>query len=136
MDKPRTVRVLAAGYGLTLTSIALVISAAPLIGATRAPSRGLATLPVTLQIPGTMSASLPASLLMGKLGRRVGLLLGTGIGAAVATWGLISGSFWLFCAGSLGIGMLNGFGQFYRFAAADVAGADKTKAISGVMPAA
>ena len=55
-------------------------------------------------------------------------------GAAVTTGGVLSGSFVIFCIGTTLIGVLNGFGQYYRFAAADVAAQQyRSRAISYVL---
>jgi len=130
------VLLLAACYALSVTSISLTVAAAPIVGLALAPRAALATLPISLQILGTMAASLPASLLMGRIGRRrgfqTGLVIGA-VGAGVATAGIVTGRFWLFCVGSLGIGALNGFAQLYRFAAADVAPDWRARAISWVL---
>lgn len=138
MASPRAIVLrLSACYALALSSISLTVAAAPLVGRELAPAPGLATLPVSLAVLATMLASFPASLLMGRIGRRNGLLVGTVIGsfgAAVATLGILRGDFVMFCIGSLGIGALNGFAQFYRFAAADVADVSwRPRAISWVL---
>jgi predicted MFS family arabinose efflux permease len=69
-----------------------------------------------------MFTTFPASLLMRKIGRRGGFSVGAGfgiVGTVVATLGVLWGSFWIFCLGTLLNGVYNGFGQFYRFAAVD-----------------
>jgi predicted MFS family arabinose efflux permease len=81
-----------------------------------------------------MVTAFPASLLMQRIGRRwgftVGALFGM-LGAAVATLGVLQGSFLLFCLGTVLTGVYNGFGQFYRFAAIDGStDAWRSKAIS------
>lgn len=140
MDQARSgplVLGLTAASALSVTSIALTVAASPLVGYALAPRPGLATLPLSLQILGTMAASVPASLLMGRIGRRPGFVIGTLIGmlgAGLATWAILHASFPLFVVGSLGIGILNGFAQFYRFTAAEVAGAEqRARAISLVL---
>ncbi len=42
-------------------------------------------------------------------------------GAAIATWSILHQAFWGFVAASAIMGMHNGFGNYYRFAAADAA---------------
>src|SRR3546814_16399623 len=81
--------------------------------------------------------TIPASLLMGRFGRRAGFTLGSllGIaGGAVSCLAVFLADFWLFC---LGAAFLGGFGPhiaLYRFAAADVAGqAYRSRAISYVL---
>jgi MFS family permease len=97
----------------------------------------LATIPLGLQFLGMMSSTFPASMLMKRSGRRLGFLIGAAIGiagACLSTYAIFAGSFVLFNMGSLLLGIFNGFGQFYRFAAADVATADyRSRAISLVL---
>src|SRR2546423_2259958 len=95
-----------------------------LAGLALTPVKALATLPVTCWILGGAIATMPASLHMKRVGRRRGLTLGVlwGIAGALlcaAAMGLQS--FWLLCFGTLVWGVYNAYGQYYRFAAADVA---------------
>jgi hypothetical protein len=56
------------------------------------------------------------------------------VGAVVTTLGVMQGSFSLFCWGSALMGVPNSFGQYYRFAAAEVASEEfRSRAISYVM---
>jgi MFS family permease len=97
-------------------------------------NKALATLPAALQQLAVMATMFPASMLMARYGRRVGFTVGALFGmagAAVATYGVLQQSFWIFAAGAILTGVNGGFGQFYRFAAVD--GAEPTwrsKAIS------
>jgi MFS family permease len=119
------------------TSRSLLIATAPLIAYTIAEHKELATLPHAMVIVGTALLTLPASLLMHRLGRRDGFLIGTllgAIGGAVCIWAILEASFWLFTLGTLLYGSFAGFAQHYRFAAADAAAdAFKPKAISLVL---
>jgi predicted MFS family arabinose efflux permease len=55
-------------------------------------------------------------------------------GAAVATGGVFKADFSIFCLGTTLIGVFNGFGQYYRFTAAEVAADDyRSRAISYVL---
>ncbi len=108
-----------------------------LAGAILAPALWMATLPLSLQFVSVMLATLPASLLMARFGRRPVFLVGITI-AITATciqgYALIRGDFGLFVTGSLLLGVSHGTAQFYRYAAADsVAVADKPKAVSFVL---
>ena len=103
-----------------------------LIGFALADDKALATLPVSMVILGTAVSTIPASLFMGRFGRRTGFLLGAAIGAvgaALACYGILQGSFWLFSLSTLLIGIYNAFCQYYRFAVADTA-ADAVRARS------
>jgi MFS family permease len=89
-----------------------------------AANKALSTLPVALQQAGMMTATIPAALLMARIGRRGGFWAGTVLGAsgaAVAGSAVWLASFPLFCLGTFMIGSSNGFAQQYRFAAAELA---------------
>ena len=134
---PRDVALLAVCQALFLTSTAAAIAAAALIGHGLAETKVLATLPIGIQMVLMMATTVPASLLMKRIGRRDGFTVGAFIGlggALVAFWGIMAGDFVLFCVGSAGIGAFSGFAQFYRYAAADAASAAfRSRAISLVL---
>src|SRR2546428_11565569 len=97
----------------------------------------MATLSVTAWVIGGAVSTLPASLLMKRIGRRAGFTVGalTGmVGAAVCVLALYRGNSWLFRFGTRVFGVYNAVAQYFRFAAADAVGADfKAKAISLVL---
>lgn len=99
--------------------------------------KSLATAPLTGFTLGTALAAIPAAMLMRWIGRRNGLMAGTGVtglGAAIAVLALFQNSFWLFAIGLMVIGGGSAFLQQYRFAAADGAPSNfRAKAISWVM---
>jgi len=133
----RNVVLLSICLALMMSATSLMIATSPLIGMSLASSEGWATLPLACVFIGSLLSVFPASFLMKFVGRRggfvVGLILGI-IGACIATMAILGQNFYLFCVGSLTIGFFNGFGQFYRFAAADVATeAYRSRAISWVM---
>ncbi len=133
----RNVLVLAAAQALAMTGVGLIMTVSALAGQMLADDKSLATLPLALTFAATMASTIPASLFMGRVGRRVGFTLGqlTGAGgAAIAAYAIYAGDFWLFCWASLPVGIHNAFWQYYRFAAADTAGpAYRSRAISYVM---
>lgn len=133
----RTILLLSGCQALALSGSALVMTVAALAGQMLAPEPWMATLPLALQFLATMLSTIPASLLMGRLGRRFGFILGQIVGiasAGLAVLGLMEGSFWLFAAGSLGVGMHNAVWQYFRFAAAEVADESyRPRAISYVL---
>jgi MFS family permease len=109
---------------LAMTSITMLFTVAALIGAELATDKSLATLPVALLQVAVMLTTIPASLLMQRVGRRAGFGLGTGIGLLGAGLGVLAvliKSFPLFCLATVLFGVFNGFAGFYRFAAADAA---------------
>jgi MFS family permease len=133
----RIVAILAICQMLFGASRALLIATAPLIAYSIAEHKGLATLPHSLILVGTALFTIPASMVMRRTGRRPGFLVGIGIGilgGVVCVYAIMNASFWLFALGTLLYGFFAAFGQFYRFAATDVAQDDfKPKAISLVL---
>ena len=121
---------------LVATAITLV-ALNGLAGLILAPVKSLATLPITCWVIGAAIATFPASLLMKRVGRVRGFDVGNAIGvigALVCASGLWLGNFWLLCAGTLIFGAYNGIGQYYRFAAAEVAAPEnRANSISWVL---
>ncbi len=133
----KNVLLLALCQALMLTATSLMLSTSALVGARLADDPVLATLPLSLQFMGMMLSSFSASMLMKHTGRKLGfaagLVLGM-VGAWVCASAIGNGSFFGFCVGSMLMGMFNGVGQFYRFAAAEVAPvAQRARAISYVL---
>ncbi|HWA37093.1 MAG TPA: MFS transporter, partial [Burkholderiales bacterium] len=133
----RNVALLAACQAMLFTNNSTLIAINGLAGLSLAPYAALATLPITCWVLGAAIATMPASLHMKRVGRRAGLTSGTfwGIaGALLCACAIWLQSFWLLCFGTLVWGVYNAYGQYYRFAAADVAGPDfKATAISLVL---
>jgi len=108
---------------LLMTGNILLISVIGLIGKQIAPAPSMITLPVALQFLGLMSATIPASLISGKLGRKRGFSIGNIVGitgASLATFALYHQQFYLFCLATFLLGIGIGFGTLYRFAAIEV----------------
>jgi MFS family permease len=124
------VLILALGQALMLSAIVLSMTLAAILGSMLAPDKGLATLPVAAMVIGTALASLPASMLMRRHGRRPGFLIGTLLGIA----GSLLSAFAAFVVGHFLLGSYQGFANYYRFAAVEAAGPDRaSKAISLVV---
>ncbi|PRY64195.1 putative MFS family arabinose efflux permease [Vreelandella songnenensis] len=134
---PLTVSLLSLCQALLVSGNILLIAVSPLIGASLSPSASWATAPVASQWLGLMCATIPASLIMGRLGRKRGFVLGNLIGlvgVVVATQALIGQRFGLFLLATWLIGIGIGFGQLYRFAAVEAAPARlRDRAIGLVM---
>lgn len=115
----------------------LLLTTSTLVGYQLAADKSYATLPIALQFFSTMLMTIPASFVMKHLGRKFGFIIGILIGlagAGLASWSVIHQSFLFFCTAAVLVGMFNGFGTYYRFAAADVASEDyRPTAISYVM---
>ena len=137
LSMPPTVWRMTIAQGLSMSVMNINIINTGLAGALLAPALWMATLPLSLQFVAVMMATLPASLLMARFGRRPVFIIGVCI-ALTATLiqglALIRGDFTLFISGSVLLGFSHGTAQFYRYAAADaVAVADKPKAVSFVL---
>ena len=54
----------------------MMVLVAGIVGAKIAPSAELATLPMAMMVIGTAAATIPAALLMQKVGRKLGMTIG------------------------------------------------------------
>jgi len=133
----RNVGLLAACQAMLFTNNATLISINGLAGLALAPYAALATLPVTCWVLGGAFGTMPASFHMKRVGRKRGLTWGTlwgVVGALLAAGAIWLQSFWLLCFATLVWGVYNAYGQYYRFAAADVSTPDfRATAISLVL---
>ncbi|MDH3634685.1 MAG: MFS transporter [Gammaproteobacteria bacterium] len=133
----RNVIQLALAQASMMSVNSLMVTAAAIIGSHLATNKALATLPLALYFVAVMLTSIPASLLMGVIGRKRGFLLATLIGiigGGCGAVGIYQGLFPLFCIGTIAIGVYTGFGNYFRFAATEVAPAEKKNtAISYVL---
>lgn len=128
---------LAAAQALFQTASIMVGTVGALAGSRIAPVPQLATLPNSAVILGTVLMTVPASLWMGRVGRKrgfiTGALLGV-LGGLIGALGLWLGSLVVLALGTFFVGAYQGFAQFYRFAAAEtVDPASRAKAISWVL---
>jgi MFS family permease len=110
---------------------------AGVVGSTLTTNANLATAPYAAMTLVTAMATVFASFLMRRVGRRLGFLIGGTaclLGGSVAILAIRAGSFSVFCLGYGLIGVFKAFAQYYRFAAAEVftghSGALKARAIS------
>jgi len=120
----RDVGLLSLAQAMLMTGTSLLISTSALVGRNLAPDPGWATIPLGLQFLAMTLSTIPASLFMGRYGRRAGFLVGVNLGLAgtlLAGYAIFTGSFLLFCTAAVLLGSFNATGQFYRFAAAEVA---------------
>ena len=115
----------------------LLITVSALIGLDLASNKAFATLPLAIQFIAVMMTSIPASLIMGKWGRRAGFLTAGVIGVAggcIALIAIYQHSLLLFCVATFCFGAFSAFGNYYRFTAPEIVPEDKKNvAISWVM---
>jgi MFS family permease len=133
----RNVLLLALSQAMLITGTSLLLASCALVGMTLTSTRALATLPLALLFLAQMTTTIPASLYMQRVGRRAGFMTGAAVGmagAAIATLGIFRADFSIFCLGTMLIGVFNGFGQYFRFAAAETAPEEyRSRAISYVL---
>lgn len=131
------VSLLALCQATAMTINTILITTGALIGYAIAPDKSLATVPLAVRQVATMATTIPASLLMQRIGRRGGFLIGSVLGIVGASAGIYSlaiAQFWVFTVTMFILGIANGFVGYYRFAAADVADeAFRPQAISWVI---
>ena len=132
-----TLFLLALCQALGMTVSSMLVSSSGLIGESLSPDPKWATLPVSMQFFFTMLATLPASMLMQRKGRRFGFMLGAVImmlGACITAYAIYVQSFIGFILGLMVLGSAIAFFQLFRFAAIDVAPPEYTsKAVSWVL---
>jgi MFS family permease len=99
--------------------------------------KSLATLPISFFVVGGALGAIPAAMLMNRIGRRAGFIVGAAfgiLGGLVSGLAVLSASFPVLVAGFAVIGIANSFVNQYRFAAADTGSAAlRSKAISWVL---
>lgn len=134
---PKTIYLLSLCNAYLYVCASLLITISALIGYELAPDKRLSTLPLALQFFSIMCGSVPASLIMGKIGRKSGFLIGGAIGvlgSVIALWSVFNGVFIGYCMATICFGLFAAFGNYYRFTAAEVVPASrKATAISMVM---
>ncbi|HET8997863.1 MAG TPA: MFS transporter [Acetobacteraceae bacterium] len=115
----------------------LVYAAAAIVGHTLAPSKLLATLPISVYVVGMAVCTLPAGAVARRYGRRAAFLTGTGCGAIaglLSTLAILLNAFWLFCIGTCFGGAYGAVVLSYRFAAADCVPPERrARALAAVM---
>ena len=135
----RNVALLALAQALFMSVQAMGISATPLAGymLLAETEKWLATTPIFLVHLAIMGTTVPASLLMARIGRRAGFTFGAVVGTGaglVGTLALVRQSFPLLCLATVLQGMQAAFFWYFRLAAADASEpAFRPKAISLVM---
>ncbi len=119
----RNVIQLALAQALMMSVNTLLLTASAIIGFELADNKALATLPLAIQFLSTMLATIPASLLMKRIGRRSGFITASILGLAgslLAMMAIYQHSFTLFCLATIWFGVYTGFGNYFRFVATEV----------------
>ena len=133
----RNVLLLTLTQATSSTSVTLIAAVGSLAGYALASNKALATLPSTMAVIGTALSTIPASLLMKRVGRRVGFVVGAlcaMAGGLISVAAMARGQFWLLVAAALFLGISVAFAQQYRFAAAETSLPEfRSRAISFVL---
>jgi MFS family permease len=133
----RNVLLLSLSNALGMAGAPAVVLLGGIIGSKLAPGPTLSTFPVAAMVVGVAVFTVPAAMLMAKIGRRAGFMLSsvvTSLAALSGIYAIHSASFAHFCLVSFFIGGNMAFVQQYRFAAAEsVEPAQVSKAVSFVL---
>jgi len=133
----RNISILASCQALMMSVTTMTVTISVLVGFALADNKAWATLPFTVQLVAGTLTSIPAAILMSRIGRKAAFMLATLLGMSagvLCTYAIMQSSFELFVAGCIFIGMFNGFGFYYRFAAADAVDTNyKSRAIAYVL---
>lgn len=133
----RNIGLLAAVQAFGGSSSSIIMTVGALAAVNFAPDPALATLPVTAMVIGLALFTSTATMIIYRLGRARGLMVGMAIGipaSLLASLSVIWGNFYLFALALALVGVSGAFGQQVRFAAADsVAPSLKSHAISWVL---
>ncbi len=122
VESYRTLIVLLAAQCFGQTAAPVLVLLGGLVGTQIAPSANLATLPLAFMIIGTACTTAPASMLMARVGRKLGFLSASLLSifaSLLAAWAVHQQSVSLFCIGAFLIGSYIAFLQQYRFAVAE-----------------
>lgn len=129
--------VLAACQALYTAALSVDLTLTGLVGYMLASDKGFATLPFSLITVASAVTTIFASLLIQKIGQRLGFALGAAfgtLGGLVSVAAIYEKHFAMFCAGTACVGVFQAFARYYRLAAADVVPLeDKPRAISIVL---
>lgn len=133
----RNLIILSFSQSLGFAGAPLIIFAGGVTGTMLAPSPAWATMPIAAMVVGVALFTIPAALMMKKIGRRLGFIAGSllaTIASLAAAHAIGIQSFSLFCGATLLVGANLAFIQQYRFAAAESVDAKHvSKAISLVL---
>lgn len=107
---------------ISATGSIVMVTLGGIIGARLSNNPALATLPVSVMVVAVALTTVPATLLMRRVGRRLGFMLASlsaAVGVAMAIYALTVQSFGVFIASLMLFGVNMAFTQQYRYAAAE-----------------
>jgi MFS family permease len=107
---------------ISTTGSIVMVTLGGIIGSSLASNKALATLPLSMMVVAVAATTIPATMLMRKIGRRAGFALSSlsaSLAVLVAVLALRQASFLLFVAAMMLFGINMAFTQQYRYAAAE-----------------
>lgn len=107
---------------ISATGSIVFVTIGPIIGANLTTNPALSTLPVSLMVVSVAATTVPATMLMRRVGRRLGFVAASTsaiVAVATAVWALQAASFAIFLLATLLFGVNMAFTQQYRYAAAE-----------------
>ncbi len=133
----RNVLVLATAGALGGSAAPINFATASLAAFQLLENKSFATVPLTAFVVGTACGTVPAALLMRRIGRRPGFIAGmmvSTLGSCLSASSMVVSQFLLLCVGTFLVGFGAAFVQQFRFAATDTASAGfRPRAISLVL---
>jgi len=118
LNLPKNIYIISIVMSLSFTTSSMMILVAGLLGAAIAPNPQLATLPIAIMIVGSAAATIPAAMIMQRIGRKAGMATGaiiSLIGIGLAFYAAMTANFWLFIVGAACLGFNVAFIQQGRF---------------------
>ncbi|MGH1427287.1 MAG: MFS transporter [Arenicella sp.] len=128
---PRNIYIMALVMAFSMSCASLMLLVSGLLATHIAPEKSLATLPLAVMVVGTALATIPASMLMQKIGRKLGMMFAVFVSMAsalLAMWAAQNVSFTALLFASAGIGVNIAFMQTGRFAILESARDEKQQA--------
>lgn len=128
---------LAVAQALAGANSVVVFSTGAIVGNMLAPSKILATLPISIFVVGMAACSLPAGSIARRYGRSAAFMTGTGCCVLVgllSAWAILAANFWLFSTAMFFGGAYAAVVFSFRFAAAECVPPERrARALSTVM---
>ena len=133
----KNLSILTASQICGFTSNIITVFLSGIVGSQITALKSLSTLPTALSVLGTAIFTIVAAKIMGRLGRKIGFILGSVVSSLtclIGVFAIIQQNFILFCIAHFILGLGIAFTHQYRFAAAESVDQDKVpKAISTLM---
>ncbi len=107
---------------ISATGSIVMVTLGGIIGSTLATNKAFATLPLSMMVVAIAATTVPATMLMRKIGRRKGFAISSicaAVAVMVAVLAIQHSSFALFTLSTMLFGVNMGFTQQYRYAAAE-----------------